>query len=359
MKRLDTKTVAAIALAAFALAGCDKKPELHFYTWSDYIDPVLVETFEAENGCRVVIDTFDSNETMYAKLKAGGSGYDIITPSSYLVDLMAREGLILELDHSQLPNVKANFDPAYTPQILDPSFKYNVPYAVTYTGFCYAKDKIPEGVDVNSWKCLADPRLKGKVTLLDDIREVIGAGLMSLGYSLNSVNPAELDAAVAEVLKWKANIRKFDAESYKTEVPTFATWIGHGYSTDATQVILGDEEAGVAAREDIGFALPREGYSIAFDEMVIAANAPQTELAYKFINFLYDGENAKANMEYIYGPMPVKPGLDALEADFRAKITLQPDLLAKGQVIKSIDSIPGALELYNRAWDRIKATDAK
>ena len=190
--------IGAIA-AATILAGCGKNSRsLHIYTWSDYIAPEVIAEFEKANDCKVVVDTFDSNETMYAKLKAGGSGYDIITPSSYLVPLMARENLITKLDHTKMPNVKANFDPQFADQILDKSFTYNVPYAVTYTGFMYAKDKIPEGADVESWKILENPALKGRITLLDDIREVIGAGLMSLGHSINSTDPAEIDAAVAD-----------------------------------------------------------------------------------------------------------------------------------------------------------------
>ena len=351
--------IGAIAAAAI-LAGCEKSSRsLHIYTWSDDIAPEVIAEFEKANDCKVVVDTFDSNETMYAKLKAGGSGYDIITPSSYLVPLMAREKLILKLDHSKMPNVRANFDPSFADQILDPSFSYNVPYAVTYTGFMYAKDKLPKGTDIETWKVLENPAFKGKITLLDDIREVIGAGLMSLGYSLNSRNPDQIEAAVKEVIKWKQNIRKFDAESYKTEVPSGATWVGHAYSTDTTQVIVGDEEEGNAPRKDIGFALPKEGFTIAFDEMVISATSPNPDLAYAFMNFVYDGKVAKQNMEYIMGPMPVKPGIDALDDDYRKLIVLSPDTIKRGQVLLPIDDDNATMELYNKAWDRIKATSEK
>ncbi|MGN0854587.1 MAG: spermidine/putrescine ABC transporter substrate-binding protein [Kiritimatiellia bacterium] len=358
MKHLSFAAAAASAFAAATLlTGCEKKPELHIYTWSDYIAPEVIAGFEAAHGCTVVVDTFDSNETMYAKLKAGGTGYDIIMPSSYLVATMAKEGLIQTLDHTRMPNVKANFDARFATQILDPSFTYNVPYAVTYTGFMYLKDKVPAGADVNSWTILANPAIKGKVTLLDDIREVIGAGLMANGYLLSSTDPAELDKAVETVLSWRPNIRKFDAESYKTEVASGATWIGHGYSTDTTQVIVGDEEEGLAPRSDIGFALPKEGFSIAFDEMVLAAEAPNPELAYAFMDYVYDGANAKVNMEYIMGPMPVKPGIDALDADYRRLIILDDDTIRRGQVIVPLDE--AAMELYNKAWDKIKATEAR
>ena len=349
------------AIAAAESAGC-KVPaggELHIYTWSDYIAPEVIEGFEKGLGVKVVVDTFDSNEAMYAKLKAGGTGYDIMTPSSYQIGQMAKDGMIDKLDHSKCPNVKKNFDTTYSTQVVDPTFAYSAPYSVTYTGLMYLKNKIPEGVDPASWAVVGNAAFKGRVTLLDDIREVIGAGLMSLGYSVNSTNPKEIDAAVAQVLKWRGNIRKFDAESYKTEIPGGATWVGQSYSTDSMQVIVGDEEAGVSARDDIGFALPKEGYVIAFDEMVVAKSAKRKDLAYAFINYIYDGEVAKVNMEYICGPNPVKPGIDALDPEYRSMIVPDKETIARGQVLRGFDDKPEVMELYNKAWDKIKATEAR
>ncbi len=349
------------AIDAAKACGCDissaKGAELHIYTWSDYISPEVILGFEKGLGCKVVVDTFDSNEAMYAKLKAGGTGYDIIMPSSYQIATMAREKMVIGLDPERIPYVRKNFDKSFENQILDPSFRFSVPYAVTYTGFCYLKDKIPEGADPASWEILSNPALKGRITLLDDIREVIGAGLMYLGYSVNATDPVEIDKAVEQILKWKANIRKFDGESYKTEVPSGATYLGHGYSTDATQVIVGDEDEGTEPREDIGFALPKEGFTIAFDEMVIAYGTMRPDLAYAFINYIYVPEVAAANMDYICGPNPVAPGIALLDDDYRKLIILDEDTLAKGHVLKSFDGHPEVMELYNKAWDRIKATE--
>ena len=390
MKSLSNTTFASVCAAAAILAGCsDSKPaaegvdlsaqaraaaaasgyvapangkdggELHIYTWSDYIAPEVLAGFEKALGVKVIVDTFDSNEAMYAKLKAGGTGYDIMMPSSYQIAQMAKDGMIDKIDHAKCPNVKKNFDPSFAKQIIDAGFTYNVPYTVTYTGFMYAKDKVPAGVEANSWKALENPAFKGRVTLLDDIREVIGGGLMSLGYSINSTDPKELDAAVAQVLKWKANSRKFDSESYKTEVASGATWVGHGYSTDATQIIVGDEDEGMKPRDDIGFALPKEGFTIAFDEMVVAKTAKRKDLAYAFINYIYEGEVAKANMEFICGPNPVKPGIELLEDDYRKLIVLDEATVARGQVLQGFQDKPEVMELYNKAWDRIKATEAR
>jgi len=354
---LSANALAAAEAAGLKPSGDGNGGELHIYTWSDYLSPDVIAGFENALGVKVVVDTFDSNEAMYAKLKAGGTGYDIITPSSYQIGTMVKEGMVERLDPARIPNVKRNFDPSFASQVLDPSFAYSVPYAVTYTGFMYLKDKVPAGEDGLSWAVLGDSALKGRITLLDDLREVIGAGLMYLGYDINSTDPAQIDAAVEQVLKWKPNIRKFDAESYKTEVANGSTWIGQGYSTDATQTIVGDEDEGMAPRPDIAFALPKEGFTIAFDEMVIAKGAKRADLAYAFINYIYTGEVAAANMDYICGPNPVKPGIDLLDEEYRNLIVLPPETLKRGHVLRGFADKPEVMSLYNKAWDRIKATN--
>ena len=359
----DTVDLSPQAQAAAQASGCDLEAcrggELHIYTWSDYIAPEVVLGFEKGLNCRVIIDTFDSNEAMYAKLKAGGTGYDLMTPTSYQIETMAQEKMIAEFDHSRIPNVRKNFDEAFENQIIDPSFKYNVPYAVTYGGFLYQKDAIPEDADVRTWSILGNPALRGRITLLDDIRETLGGALMFLGFSINSTNADELAAAAQKLIEWRVNVRKFDAESYKTEVPSGATFLGHGYSTDATQVIVGDEEEGMEPRDDIGFALPREGFSIAFDEFVLAAGSKRPDLAYAFINYIYEPEVAAANMNYICGPCPVKPGIALLDDDYRNLVLVDPETMSRGQVIRGFTNKPEVQELYNRTWDKVKATSDK
>ena len=359
----DTVDLSPQAQAAAQASGCDLEAcrggELHIYTWSDYIAPEVVLGFEKGLNCHVIIDTFDSNEAMYAKLKAGGTGYDLMTPTSYQIEAMAQEKMIAEFDHSRIPNVRKNFDKAFENQIIDPSFKYNVPYAVTYGGFLYQKDAIPEDADVRTWAILGNSALRGRITLLDDIRETLGGALMFLGFSINSTNADELAAAAQKLIEWRVNVRKFDAESYKTEVPSGATFLGHGYSTDATQVIVGDEEEGMEPRDDIGFALPREGFSIAFDEFVLAAGCKRPDLAYAFINYIYEPEVAAANMNYICGPCPVKPGIALLDDDYRNLVLVDPETMSHGQVIRGFTNKPEVQELYNRTWDKVKATSDK
>jgi spermidine/putrescine transport system substrate-binding protein len=189
------------------------------------------------------------------------------------------------------------------------------------------------------------------MALLSDMRETMGGALKFLGYSLNSENPAEIEKAADLVIKWKKNIAKFDNEQYKTAVASAEWYVGHGYSSDSTQIM---EDS-----EDVGFVLPKEGFSIACDEMVISSQAPNPELAHKFINYLYDAQVAKKNMEYVMAPMPVAPALAALDDDVKSKVVVPPETLRRGEVLKDFDENPEVRELYVKAWDRIKATDSK
>ena len=272
---------------------------------------------------------------------------------------MADEGMIDELDHSKIPNARKNFEPSFASQILDPSFAYSVPYAMTYTGLAYRKDKVPAGVSVDSWAVLGNPALKGRTMLLDDIREVIGIGLVYLGYSVNSSDPAEINAAADQVIKWRGNVRGFDTEGYKAELASGESWVAQGYSSDVAQIIAGKGRSGAPGNANVGFALPKEGFAMAFDEMVVMKSAQRKDLEYAFINYVYDGDVAKATMECICGPCPVKPGLAQLDPGFRAMITLSPAQLNAGQVLRDFDDQPGVMELYNKAWDRIRAAEAR
>ena len=344
------KSLAGATLVLGLVAGCGpSKPELHIYTWTDYIAPDVIKQFEEANNCRIVVDTFDSNEAMYAKLQAGSTGYDIIMPTSYQIPLMVKNNMLQKLDHAKLPNVRKNFDKNYVNCILDPTFTYNVPYAVTYTGFAYRKDKIGNA-PIDSWKVFGTAALKGRMSLLADMRETIGGGLKSLGYSLNSTNAEQIAKAVDVVLGWKKNIAKFDNEQYKTAVASGEFFVGHGYSSDTIQIMLDDE--------NVGFALPKEGFVIACDEMVIASDSKMVELAHKFIDFCYDPDVAAANMTEVCAPMPVKPAFPKLEESLRKLVVLDAETLQRGEVLKGFDEGSATHQLYVKAWDKIKATDA-
>ena len=338
--------VLALAALAFVLSGCSKpQPVLHVYTWADYIQPELIKQFETETGARVVIDTFDSNEAMYAKIKAGASGYDLITPSSYMVSIMNKEGLLQPLDHAKLPNLK-NVDPEYLAIALDPKMTHSVPYMLTNTGIAYLASKVP-GFEP-TWAAFDRGDLGRRVTMLNDMRETIGAALKLLGYSLNSTNPAELAAARDVVIRWKKNLAKFENEQYKSGLASGEFVMVHGYSGDIVQV--------QSENEDIAFAAPREGTSVSCDDFVVPKSAREVGLAHAFVNFLHDPKNAAANSEFIGYLCPNSASYPLLPEDFRTNpaVFLDPEVKARSEVILDLgdDNVK-----YTRIWDQIKAAD--
>ncbi len=337
---------AGLTILTAALTGCgEKKTVLHVFTWDDYIKPELVTRFEAENDCQLVLDTFDSNEAMLAKLKAGASGYDILVPSSYMVKVLERENMIQPLDHSKIPNL-ANVDDVYLRDTaFDKEMKVSVPYmyAPTVIGYIEGKVENPEP----SWRLFERPELKGRITLLNDARETIGAALKTLGHSINTLDDAQLEEAKNLVIQWKQNIAKFESEQANAGIASEEFLIVHGYSGDLFQA---QEE-----NENVSIVVPREGTSIACDDLVIPIDSPNPDLAHAFINFLCDAQVAAENTEYIYYLAPNKAAYELMSDDIKGEpaIFMDPAVLGKSEMIDDLG--PEGNAKYNAVWDQVKA----
>jgi spermidine/putrescine transport system substrate-binding protein len=334
---------ALLAAAVPAVAG---EPVLHVYTWADYMKPELVQRFEKENRCRVIIDTFDSNEAMYAKLKAGATGYDLLFPSSYMVKIMNDQGMLQPVDHAKLPNVKKNVDPEYLKIAIDKEMHHSVPYMLTITGMAYLESRVENFQP--SWTQFDRPDLAGRMTLLNDMRETVGAALKFLGYSLNTKDEKQLEEARDVVIRWKKNLAKFENEQYKTGLASGEFLLVHGYSGDILQV---QEE-----NEDIQFAVPAEGTSISCDDMVIPQEAKETDLAHRFINYLHDPEVAAENTEFIAYLCPNAASYEYLSEETRENPVLfpPPEVRSKCEVI---DDLGADNVKYTKVWDLIKAAE--
>ncbi len=333
-----------LLLVALPQAHCRKaKQTLHLYTWADYLKPELVQRFEREQNCQVVVDTFDSNESMYAKLKAGASGYDVIVPSSYMVSLMNRQGMLRTLDAALIPN-RRHIDPDFLAITIDRQMKYSVPYMMTNTGIAYLKSRVPDFVP--SWAMFARTDLKGRTTMFNDMRETIGAALKFLGYSLNTTRESELEEAKTVVLGWKENLAKFENEQYKTGLASGEFLLVHGYSGDIVQV--------QKENPDIAFAIPREGTAISCDDLVIPRDARAVALAHRFINFLCDPAVAAENTDFIGYLAPNRAAYPLLSEEIRSNpaIFLDPQVRARCEVL---DDLGEANALYVKYWDQIKA----
>ena len=339
------KFPATLLLCAFLLTSCgDKRPALHLYTWDDYLNPDLITAFEEKFSCRLVIDIFDSNEAMLAKLKAGATGYDVLVPSSYMVKILAQEKMILALDHAKLTNLKHVDNEYLTNLAFDKEMKWSVPYMLAPSGIAWVSDRVDQVEP--TWAMFEREDLKGRMTLLNDSRETIGAALKFLGFSLNTVDEGQIKAAKERVIKWKRNIAKFESDQYDGGLTSSEFLLSHAYAGDSFQ-----------AQEDnkaIKFLVPREGTSIACDDLVISATAPNPELAYAFINFMTEPANAAVNMEYIFYLAPNKTAYELVSTEFKENdaLFLDAETMKKCEMI---DDLGKDNALYNKAWDEIKA----
>ncbi len=335
--------VAALILT-FGLAGCGKaRPVLSVYTWSDYIKPELVSRFEDENNCRVVIDTFESNEAMYAKLKAGATGYDVLTPTSYMVSLMFDQGMLRPLDRALIPNA-GHVDPEILKIAIDKGMDHSVPYMLVNSGIAYLEGRVKDVV--HSWRMFGRGDLKGRMTMFNDMRESIGAALKSLGYSINTTSEKELAEAEAVLLGWKPNLAKFENEQYKIGLASGEFLLVHAWNGDVLQIRK--------ENPDVRFFIPEEGTIISIDDLVIPKNAPQPALAHAFINFLHDPAIAAENTNFIYYLCPNKDAYPLLNAEIRNDpgIFMDPAILAKSETIANVGP---ANALFIAVWDRVKA----
>lgn len=341
-------TATASLVVSLLLTSCsvEKKPELHLYNWADYVDDSVLREFEDKFQCRVILDFFDSNESMYAKIRAGASGYDVLFPSSYQAAIMQEEGLLMALDLAQIPNA-ANVDVNYLATgAIDPQMRYSVPYMTGTTGIGYSAAALPELAP--SWSVFLMPEVKNRATLLNDMRETLGAALKYLGYSLNSTNESEIAEAAEVVKQWKSNIAKFENEQYKPGIASGEFLLVHGYSGDISQVMEENEAA------EITYMLPQEGFGIWCDDMVIPADAPNAELAHAFINFMLEADISARNMEFCYYKAPNTAAYELISAELREDETVfVPDeLMQKAEVIRPIGE---HTQLFTRYWDLVKA----
>jgi spermidine/putrescine transport system substrate-binding protein len=345
MDRRHFITKSTTAIAATTLPACHTQKgdrKLTLFTWADYLSDEAMRGFEKAYDCSLVIDIFDSNEAMLVKLDSGARGYDVLVPSSYAVQALNRKGLVQKLDHSKLPNI-SQIDSDYLAMAADAAMEISVPYMMSPTCLGYLASKVPDPVD--SWSMLERADLKGRTTLLNDMREVLGAALKFLGHSLNSTDPALLAAAREVAIRWKRNIAKFENEQYKTGIASGEFFLVHGYAGDLIQV--------AAENKDIRSVIPGEGAPFSCDDLCISRDAEDPDLAHAFINYLCDSQVAAENMEWIGYRAPNKGAYSLLAEDFRHNALLFPadELFAKCEQIHDLgDNLP----LWTAEWDKVK-----
>ena len=262
------------AAAADAELGPIEK-ELHIYNWSDYIADETVPGFEKEFGVKVTYDTYESNEEMVAKLQAGATGYDIIVPSGYIIPVLVATDLVSPLNKKYLSNW-GNVAPIFQNLPSDPGSTHTVPWQWGTSGIAYRTDKVKTPID--SWAVFMDPKLKGKMTMMDDGREVIGAFLRYRGHSLNSTDAQQLAKAKADSVQAKKQLKAYLSAPVKAQLISGDVWISQLWNGDTTQA--------KAEQPNLGYVIPKEGCTIWGDSMCVPKSAPNKRAAHEWMNYI-------------------------------------------------------------------------
>jgi spermidine/putrescine transport system substrate-binding protein len=355
MNRLNLKFSAFVAVSflLFASFACTRSSSqsstsapkvVQLAIWSNYLSPETIALFEKQTGIQVKVSNYSSNEELLAKLQAGASGYDVVVPSDYMIHAMVELKLLKELDYSQLPNAKF-LDAQYLKKPFDPTNRYSLPYDWGTTGIAVNRD-LYKGT-IRGWKDLFEnPELAGKLTLLDDSREVMAAALKSLGYSLNSKKPEEIAAAKALLLKARSRVKAFTSEPLMPLV-NGETAVAHAYSSDALQ-----------AREKTGgkveYIIPAEGGTIWIDNLVIPAGAKNLKEAHAFINFMLEPKTLAATINQIYVGPANREAYGLLSKKLQSDPALFPAPAVRSK-LEGFEDLGPALKLWDRAWTEIKA----
>jgi len=344
MKALGRMTarVGTLASVLAMMAGAAMaEGKLSLYNWGDYINPEILAKFTEETGIEVTLDTYSSNEEMLAKIQAGATGYDIVFPSVHMNDIMLKLGLLEKTGINQHPDFK-NIDPVALRSKEDPTGEYCLPYAWGSVGIFY-NEKVTG--PINGWAdFFAVPEKTGaKITLVDDMREVLAIGLIMNGKSVNSTDPADVQAATDYILAQKKNITAFTYD--------VATLVTSG-DVGASQFFVG---LNVLTKdiEGMKYVIPTEGGTMYQENICVLASAPNKDNAKKFLDFYLRPEIAALNVAQQYNGTANVPARDLIPEAIKAdpNITATVDTMARLQIFEDIGA---ALKLYDRAWNTIR-----
>lgn len=356
MRRVSTTVLAASIATATALvvtscggagseSGSGGGKKLNVYAWAGEIPESVVKKFEAETGIKVTVDTFDSNETMTAKLSSGSAGYDLVEPSQYTVQQLVGQKLIQPLDHSRIKGLE-NLAPKFSDPSYDKGNKYSVPWIWGTTGFAYNDTCVPSAT---SWRTLFDKKYQGKIYMLDNMLAAYIAGLQVTEARATSTDEGEIKAATKALEDQKKILAGYNSTDYPQLLSTGQACAAQAWSGTAMAKV-------VAADAHVHYIIPEEGGSVWTDGLAIPKGAKNTDAAYQFINFTLrpeiaamvtdDGSSASTNAK-------------AREFVKDKKALENPAIYPTDEAIRNADFLldPGAaMKYFQQGWIKVKAS---
>ncbi|WP_418564882.1 ABC transporter substrate-binding protein [Neglectibacter timonensis] len=357
MKRLFS-CLTVFLLAAFcgiAALGAEeeKAPNrgvtINVYNWGEYIANGTDESmdvnaeFTRRTGIQVNYTTFDSNESLYSKLAGGGADYDIIIPSDYMISKLIDQGMLAELDFSNIPNFQY-IDEEFRNPDYDPENKFSVPYTWGVVGLFYNTDYIEE--EITSWSALWDDRYAGKMLMFDNPRDSFAIAQFRLGQSLNTTDPEDWKAAAELLKQQKPLVQAYVMDQIFDKMESGEAWLGPYYSGDAAILVENND--------NIKFVVPEEGTNYFVDGICIPATSNRKEEAEEYIDFLCDPEIAGANMDYIGYSTPETAAKEYMDEEMVNSPIHYPDVetLARTQVFINLPD--DTSKLVDKLWAEVK-----
>ncbi len=333
-----------LVLALLSATLFADKRVVNVYVWGGEIPKKAVQQFEKETGIHVNFSTYDSNETMYTKLKASKTAlYDVVLPSAYFVERMRNQGMLLQLDHQRLPNLK-NLEKRFQCNDYDPDNQYSIPLIWGATGIFFNKNYVKKVPGL--WQDLWQNYWRRQLLLLDDPREVFAIALMSLGYNPNDSDPRHIKAAYLHLLRLVPNIKLFASESVQAIIIDSDANLGMAWNGDAYKAQKENKQ--------IGFHLPESGFVIWVDCLAIPKGAPHPQEAYQFINYLLKAETGATIALSEGHAITNSKGKSLLPSSMRDNSTIYPsaESLKHGHFQRDLGE--ETLKLYSLYWQQLK-----
>ncbi|HEY9741477.1 MAG TPA: spermidine/putrescine ABC transporter substrate-binding protein [Coleofasciculaceae cyanobacterium] len=357
-RRQFLQVAASATLSSMALSGCGwtlglersqasaqgASDELYIYTQYGYTDEEMLARFTKETGIRAVADVFDANEAMLARLQAGGGGsYSIIYPSEYMVQQMVGLGMLAQLDFSRITGVDQLFTQFLNPE-YDPGNLHSLPVSWGTTGLIYNTQKLKQAPEDWSYLWENQQQLSKRMTLLNDIREVMGATLRMLGYSYNSTNPKQIQEAYEKLMALKPSVASFTSDAWRDQLLSGDLLIAMCYSSDATEVMK--------EKEGLQYVLPKSGSSLWMDTIAIPKTAPNLAGAYAWINFTLQPDVAAQICERLSFATANKVAFDQLPSEVQNNPSLFPpeSLL---ELCEGVAPVGDFSTVYDSYWTKL------
>ena len=329
--------------------------EITVYNWGQYISDGsdgyldVIAEFEAETGIHVNYLTFDSNESLYTKLKTGGSTYDVIIPSDYMVGRLINEGMLEKLDFSNIPNYRY-VDEAFKNQAFDPNNEYSVPYTWGNVGIIYNTKYVDEA-DLGNWDLLWNSKYAGKILMFDNCRDAFAIAEFMLGYSINTQDELELRNCAAKLSEQKPILQGYVMDQIYAKMTREEAWIAPYYAGDYLYMV---EE-----NPDLGFYFPAEGFNVFIDAACIPKGCTNKEGAEAFINFLCRPDICGPNLEYLGYSAPISDAKNYMDPEVaESEIAYPSDETLS--VSESFNALPTETsQLMDSLWLSVKTSGSE